>query len=240
VPDAPLRLSASVSLKERRLASLLAGHDAEVEGLQGRVRDAQVRGSLELAGLPAPASEVEAAQRGDAAPEPAARLHRALRLADPRAPLTVSMLQAWHRELEGSVSFRATDRSRPDGPPPAPVAFVESRLAGLEEWLAVDTGRELKPAQQGALALARILEVVPFERANGRIARLAASHLMVRAGARPPILVGADASRLEEAVSWAFRLETGPLVMLLDEASERALDLQIEFLEQCGSGSPSS
>ncbi|MGZ8788588.1 MAG: hypothetical protein ACXW4P_10185, partial [Thermoanaerobaculia bacterium] len=43
-----------------------------------------------------------------------------------------------------------------DGPPPAPPAFIASRLALTEEWLARDSARELRPSQPGALVLARI------------------------------------------------------------------------------------
>jgi len=64
--------------------------------------------------------------------------------------------------------------------------------------------------------------------------RLAASHLMVRGGVRPPILVGADRARLEECLQAAFRLSTEPLVALLEEASERALDVAIQALDRAG------
>ncbi|HYU42091.1 MAG TPA: hypothetical protein VEQ84_08065, partial [Vicinamibacteria bacterium] len=90
--------------------------------------------------------------------------------------------------------------------------------------------RELKAAQQGALVYARIMEILPFDRGNGLVARLAASHLMTRAGSRRPILVGGDAGRLEEALQAAFQLQTEPLARLLDDAAERALDVLIGAL----------
>jgi Fic family protein len=112
---------------------------------------------------------------------------------------------------------------------------VESRLQLLAEWLGSQSGLELQPARGGALALARIVEILPFEEANGRVARLAASHAMVKGGARPPVLVGADAARLDEALQAAFQLETEPLAALLEEASERALDVALQALEKWGS-----
>jgi Fic family protein len=90
---------------------------------------------------------------------------------------------------------------------------------------------ELTASQQGALALARVVEVRPFEDGNGRVSRLAASHVMVRAGARPPILTASDAPRLIQALQAAFQLHTEPLASLLDEAAERALDLMIREAE---------
>ena len=80
--------------------------------------------------------------------------------------------------------------------------------------------------------MARIVEVLPFDDGNGRVARLAASHLMVRGGRRPPILVAGDGPRLVAALQAAFRLETEPLATLLDEASERAVDVMIQALEK--------
>jgi Fic family protein len=80
--------------------------------------------------------------------------------------------------------------------------------------------------------MARIVEILPFDDANGRVARLAASHLMVRAGGRPPVLVAADAARLGAAFQSAFQLVTEPLALLLEEASERALDVMIQTLER--------
>jgi protein involved in temperature-dependent protein secretion len=63
------------------------------------------------------------------------------------------------------------------------------------------------------------------------VARLAASHVMVRAGARPPVLLGEDRPRLVEALQSAFQLQTAALASLLDEAAERALDVMIRAIE---------
>src|SRR5262245_38990594 len=142
----------------------------------------------------------------------------------------------WHEAVTGTASgFRRGERVRDGGPPPAPAAFVESRMRLLGEWLGSQSCLELQPARGAALALARIVEILPFDEANGRVARLAASHAMVRAGARPPVLVGGDRERLEQALQAAFQLETEPLAALLEEASDRALDVALQALEKWGS-----
>jgi hypothetical protein len=216
--DRLLRLTSSASLKEKRLAGLLGGGSPSEPRLVEAVENAQILGSLELAGLPA-------------TPDAVRVLLQALRAVDPAAPLRVATLRSWNAAVTGGPgTFRASERTREGGPPPAPSAFVGSRLALLEEWLNGDSGRELKPAQQGALVMARIVEVLPFEDGNGRVARLAASHVMVRAGMRSPILRGEDRGRLDESLQRAFRFETEPLCALLEEASERALDVMIEVL----------
>lgn len=232
----PLRLAASAAHKERRLAELVERARVPQAELQAVVADAQLLGSLELAGFGFPWDEVRAAGRGAAdAPAPIMRLWQAQRALPRDAPLGVAELLLLHEAVVGDAAgFRTRELLREQGPPPAPPAFIESRLQVLAEWLDSPSGRELRPAQAGALALARIVEILPFLEGNGRTARLAASHLMVRAGARPPVLVGADAPRLLAVLQTAFRLETEPLAALLEEASERALDVMIQTLESGG------
>jgi Fic family protein len=145
----------------------------------------------------------------------------------------VAALLAWHAAATGGESgLRTAERSREDGPPPAPAEFVRSRLEILERWINMPSARELKPGEAGALVLARIIEILPFDDGNGRVARLAASHLMVRAGGRPPVLVAGDALRLRQTIGQAMSLVTEPLATLLDEASERALDIMIQTLQR--------
>ena len=214
-----LRLTASAALKEKRLAALLEGRDADVPRADEAVRRAQAAGSLELSGLEATPQEVD-------------RLLRAQGLVAPRAPFTVDALLAWHRATTGSAAaLRLVPRTRDSGPPPAPPEFVATRLQNLQEWLGVESSAGLKPAQRGALVMARVVEILPFDDGNGRVARLAASHVMVGAGSRPPILTGDDRGRLVECLQAAFQLQTEPLASLLDEAAERALDVMIVTLE---------
>jgi hypothetical protein len=210
-----IRLAPSAAVKERRLREARGEAFDREPALREAVRRAQAVGSVELAGLAA-------------SPEALAALGRAQQVVEPAAPITVAALLAWQGELMGRPgAFRKGDRAREGGPPPAPAAFVESRLATLEQWLAAESAADLSPGAAGALVMARVIEVLPFDEANGRVARLAASHAVVRAGGRPPVLTGADAPHLQEALRAAFQLHTEPLARLLDEASERALDAML-------------
>jgi hypothetical protein len=210
-----LRVTTSTAVKEKRLAALLAGRDPASLGLPEAVAAAQAAGSLELAELQGP--------------EALGALRAAQRAVAPDAAFTVGALAAWHRALGTSAGFRTSPR--PDAPQSAPVPFIESRLVILEQWLSAESRQQLKPAQAGALVLARVMEILPFDEGNGRVARLAASHLMVQGGGRPPVLVGADKARLDDALAAAFQLHTEPLATLLDEASERVVDVMIRALE---------
>jgi len=195
------------------------------------VEDAQLLGSLELAGFDVTWAEVREARASGSGPQAVLAQRRALSAVPPTAPLGLSALLAWHAAIEGPVGLRRGPRPR-DGQPTAPPELVESRLALLETWLGSRSGQDLRPEQAAALAMARIVEVLPFDDANGRVARLAASHLMVQGGSRPPILVAGDGPRLNSALEAAFRLETEALATLLDEASRRAIDVMIQALEK--------
>jgi hypothetical protein len=220
-------------VRERRLAALLEAQrrPAPDPSLLAVVEDAQLLGSLELAGFEFDWTEVRRSRAEGTGPDPILGLHRARGAVEPGAPLTVSALLAWHAALAGPVGFRQAPRHR-DGAPPAPPELIESRLALLERWLGARSGQDLRPEQAAALALARIVEVLPFDDGNGRVARLAVSHLMVGGGRRPPILVAADGARLVEALQAAFRLETEALATLLEEASDRAVEVMIQALEK--------
>ncbi len=228
-----MRIQPAAGARERRLAALLAeaGRAAGDPKLGELVEDAQLLGSLELAGFRCSWQEVRSSRHSPVGPDEIRALRRAGGAVASGAPLTVRAIRAWHESLFGPVGFRRRERLR-EGAPSAPPDSIEGRLETLEEWLGSPGTTELKPEQTAALAYARIVEVLPFEDGNGRVGRLAASHVMVAAGAPPPILVGADAAYLLACLRAAFRLDTEPLVALLAEASSRALDVMIQALER--------
>lgn len=227
-----MRIQPPTGAREKRLAALLRerGLEASDPELAAIVADAQLLGSLELSGLGASWDAVRGSRRGGKAPVDVIALRRAQDAVPREAALSVGALRAWHAELAGPVGFRRAPRAR-EGTAPAPPEAIEGRLATLAEWLSAPGARDLRPEQAAALALARIVEVLPFDDANGRVARLAASHVMVRGGLPAPVLVGADGPYLLACLRAAFRLDTEPLVSLLVEASSRSLDVMIQSLE---------
>jgi hypothetical protein len=223
-----LRVTTATSLREKRLAALLQGRDPATSGLTDAVEEAEIVGSLALSGISATVEDVRAGRTGSG-PEAVRHLLAARRAVAVDAPFSVAALVAWHRAACPPGGFR-TGPPR-DAPTAAPVAFIESRLQILEQWLNTDSRRQLTPSQAGALVLARVLEIVPFAEGNGRVARLAAAHLMAQGGARRPIFAASDAPRLAQAAQAAFQLATEPLASLLEEASDRCLDVMIRSLE---------
>ena len=228
-----MRIRPATDAKAKRLGLLLAakGREASDPELADVVADAQLLGSLELAGFRSSWEEVRASRLSGNGPEEVRAVRRAQAAVPGGALVTVAAVRAWHEALLGKLGFRQTERERDDAAT-APPERIEERLQTLEEWLCSAGVRDLKPEQAAGLAYARILEILPFEDGNGRVARLAASQLMVGGGQPPPILAAADGPYLRACLNAAFRLDTGPLVSLLAEASSRALDVMIQTLER--------
>jgi hypothetical protein len=228
-----VKLLPPIGAKEKRLAALLAekGRDADDPALAQVVEDAQILGSLELAGFPFTWPDVRSSRASGEGPDEIRALRRAGRAVPREAPLSIDAIRTWHAALAGPVGFRRVARERAEAPTALP-ELIEDRLATLEEWFGSAGIRDLKPEQAAGLAYARIVEILPFDDANGRVARLAASHVMVAGGLHPPILVGADGPYLLAVLRAAFRLDTEPLVSLLVEASSRALDVMIQAVER--------
>ena len=222
-----LRLEPSRAAREKRLERLLAerGLARDDERLARIVEDAELAGSLELAGIRITWDEVRASGN-DAAPTELVALRRARSELAAGSPVTIDAIRAWHTALVGPLGFR---RQPARGALPE---LIEGRLTELALWLDAKGAEGLEPQQKAAVALARIVEIQPFDDANGRVSRLAAAQLMRRAGLPPPILVAGDAPRLRAALEAAFRLETGPLVDLVREASGRALEVMSQSLER--------
>jgi hypothetical protein len=227
-PSRPLTLQPALPAKEKRLDALLAERRVAEEDLRRCVTAAQIAGSLALSGIEVDAGEVEVGLLGGALAAPVSAALTAYQAIPSGAALSLENLLVWQGAFTGGAgSLRQTPRVRSEGPPPAPPEWIEARVRALLEWLAAASAEELTPGQRGALALARLIEILPFEDGNGRVARLITSHLMTQGGARPPILLGSDDMRLRAALQAAFRIDTAPLVLLLREASERALDVML-------------
>jgi hypothetical protein len=225
-----LRLTASAAAKEKRLLALAAAKGASEPDLRAVVEDAQLLGSLELAGVAASWEAVRASRRGEHVAPEIARLRAAHAAVPEAAALDRGALRAWHAAATGAPSaWRRAERERE--PPPAPASRIDGRLEILEAWLRSDSVAKLQPSQAGALVLARLVEILPFDDANGRVSRLALAHAVRRAGGREPVLVGGDRARLQAALAAAFALDLAPLAALVEEAGERSLDVSIQALE---------
>src|SRR4029453_19179533 len=122
-PRMSLRLEPSVAVREGQLTRLLAerGLSAGDAGLARIVEDAELVGSLELAGLPVSWDDARAAT-----PPPPLEALRGGRASVPAADrFPLAAVRAWHEALAGPVGFRRREAAG------APPEFIEDRLASL-------------------------------------------------------------------------------------------------------------
>ena len=190
--------------REKRLAALLEEQGREAGGPRARggrrgraaARQPRARRRPRLPGttcaLRAPPARAPPRSSPCAAPaRPCRRTRRS-----PSARCARGTRPSAGRRASGQPP-RARGRRRPAGS-----ARADREPARDARGVAQRPRRALaEPEQAAALACARIVEVAPFDDANGRVARLAASHLLVRGGLRPPVLVGADGPYLLAASS---------------------------------------
>ncbi len=113
-----MRLQRAPDALHKRLSALLAekGREAGDPELAGVVADAQLLGSLELAGVTASWAEVRASRRSGIGPPEVLALRRAQAAVAPQAPLTVDAVRTWHAAVAGPVGFRTRERQREDAP----------------------------------------------------------------------------------------------------------------------------
>ena len=109
-----MSIQPATGAKEKRLAALLEekGRDASDSALATVVEDAQLLGSLELAGVRASWAEVRASRAAGEGPARGPRAAPRPAAVPAGAPLTVGAVRAWHAALLGPVGFRTADRVR--------------------------------------------------------------------------------------------------------------------------------
>lgn len=145
------------------------------------------------------------------------------------AELTSDLLLALHRLALGDEDPAAGRwRTQPANPlyasqDPCLPEELPVLISLALDWFSAESVRELHPLEQAAIVHLRLYELQPFDRAGGRISRLASSLYSIRAGLPPIILDPAEAPRYYQALLSGFQMNTRPLVELFSEACRRVL-----------------
>jgi hypothetical protein len=99
-------------------------------------------------------------------------------------------------------------------------------------WFAMDSFAELNPVEQAAIALLRLVELVPFEQNNQSSALITASLFTLRSGL-PPIIVRPEQRQAYlAAIKEGLRMNTQPMVELVAETIEQTLDLGLQIMSR--------
>ncbi len=158
------------------------------------------------------------AARPDSAPELTSDLLRSLH----RLALSGESSAGQWRQEKAVPLYAAHDPASPDEVP----RLLEIAFG----WFSADSIRDLHPIEQAALVHLRLYELQPFDRASGRISRLASSLYTVRAGLPFIILEPTESPRYCQALLAGFQMSTTPLVELFAYACSRALQHMIEIV----------
>jgi Fic family protein len=110
------------------------------------------------------------------------------------------------------------------GPGSADGPTHPASLAAACYWWTADSFLELHPIEQAALAHLRLMDLKPFPNLNERISLLASSLFAIRASL-PPLTIATEAQpRYKAALEEGRRMNTQPMVEIVAEMTERAIE----------------
>ncbi len=158
--------------------------------------------------------------------------HWLVQLSKSQEFLSVDDLQKIHfLMLEGlhpsAGRFRQCEMpSLGEGHEPAEAEMIRFVLENALEWFNSESFHEMHEVEKTALVLIKLIDIQPFEAANGRTLRLASNFFLLRAGYPPALIKAAKASQYAIAIEQALRFHTQPLIDLLT-------DSLLESLQYC-------
>jgi Fic family protein len=146
------------------------------------------------------------------------------------AELTIELLLKLHGASDAGLRTGAGDRSH-GSKPPAP-EHLAALLESACRWYTAESFAELNPVEQASIVLLRLIDLQPFEQANGRTALVAASLFTLRSELPPIIIKPEIASAYRNALDEGARMNTKPMVELTAEAVEKSLTELLEDTKQ--------
>jgi len=111
---------------------------------------------------------------------------------------------------------------------PTPAEHLDRAIESACLWFTAESFDELNPVEQASIVYFRLIEIQPFEQANGRGSLVAASLFTLRAGLPPIIIRPEHSNAFRAALEEGVRMNTRPMVELIAEATHRTLAEMIE------------
>ena len=90
-------------------------------------------------------------------------------------------------------------------------------------WFQSESFAQMHEVEKSALMLIKLLDVQPFDEANGRTLRLFSNFFLLKAGYPPAIIPASQASEYALAVQSALRFDTQPIIDVIADATDRSL-----------------
>lgn len=152
-----------------------------------------------------------------------------LRLADEKEFLTADDLLELHRALLSDVHPEAGQFRQQDAAPLAPghepteAELVRPVIDNALGWFQSESFAQMHEVEKSALMLIKLLDVQPFDEANGKTVRLFSNFFLLKAGYPPAVIPASQASEYTVAVQGALRFDTQPIIDLIADATDRSL-----------------
>ncbi|MEW5978149.1 MAG: Fic family protein [Acidobacteriota bacterium] len=143
--------------------------------------------------------------------------------------LKVADLQSLHyamvRDLHPLAGQYRKSEVRPlgEGHEPTEPELVPYVVANAMEWFSAASFNEMHEVEKTALLLMKMIDIHPFETANGRTLRLFSNFYLLRSGYPPAIIPSAKASQYAIAMQNSLRFHTQPLIDLLADSLRQTL-----------------
>jgi fido (protein-threonine AMPylation protein) len=154
-----------------------------------------------------------------------------LNLANDKESLFGDDLLHLHRVLvsgvhDGAGEFRQRDTTPlvPGHEPTEPelVAPVVDNALG---WFRSDSFAQMHEVEKSALMLTKLMDIQPFDEANGQTLRLFSNFFLLKAGYPPAIIPASQADQYALAIQRSLSFDTQPIIDLITDATDRSLRL---------------
>jgi Fic family protein len=152
-----------------------------------------------------------------------------LRLVDEKEFLSGDDLLELHRILLSGVHPRAGEFRGQDAAPlaqghePTEAELVAPVINNALGWFQSESFAEMHEVEKSALMLIKLMDVQPFDEANGRVLRLFSNFFLLKAGYPPAVIPASQASQYALAIESSLRFDTQPIIDLIADATDRSL-----------------
>lgn len=150
-------------------------------------------------------------------------------LADEKEFLAADDLLELHRVLLSGANPQAGEFRQQEATPLAPghepteAELVAPVIDNALGWFQSESFAQMHEVEKSALMLIKLLDVQPFDEANGRTLRLFCNFFLLKAGYPPAVIPGSQSSQYVLAIQSSLRFETQPIVDLIADATDRSL-----------------
>ncbi len=152
-----------------------------------------------------------------------------LRLADEKEFLAGDDLLELHRILLSGVHPRAGEFRQQDATPlalghdPIEAELVAPVIDNALGWFQSESFAQMHEVEKSTLMLIKLMDVQPFDEANGKTLRLFSNFFLLKAGYPPAVVPASQASPYDLAIQSSLRFDTQPIIDLIADATDRSL-----------------